>query len=209
MASYSHKRSPSRKTPAKRKPISGIAWIVLGVLLGLLAAMIVFTQYPSPLANIHSTKKIAAKKEISNKQAGSPEFDFYTVLPQDQASSVNNKIAVPPAPTTQPAATITTPAASAVTSALPAVAKTPAAPSANSQQYWLQIASVSNFAEADRYKAELIMSGLNASIQSYTTNNRTYNRVLMGPYATPKEAQKIQAQLKEQRQLKSIIVKMR
>jgi cell division protein FtsN len=49
--------------------------------------------------------------------------------------------------------------------------------------YYLQVGSFKNEAQAERFKAELAMQGLQTSIQKVTINNRdTYHRVRVGPF---------------------------
>ncbi|MGB5306212.1 MAG: SPOR domain-containing protein, partial [Gammaproteobacteria bacterium] len=49
--------------------------------------------------------------------------------------------------------------------------------------YFLQVGSFSSSEQADRFKAELTLLGLDTSIQKVTINNAdTYHRVRVGPY---------------------------
>jgi cell division protein FtsN len=217
-----------------------MVWLVLGVLLGLLIAAIVYIKRPgdvrintgsSAATSSHTSKSARTtagsntKKAAASQQSSSPEFDFYTVLPKMQVNpskttSTTSRSATaptPPATTTAPAAnSATTPA---TTTQTPAPTSTPAdiidkssstpttaTTSATKEKYWLQIVSLKNYADADRYKAELTMSGLDVSIQSYKKSDQTYNRVVMGPYDSRQAAQQQQAQLK-QKHIDSIVVK--
>ena len=116
------------------------------------------------------------------------------MLPQGQSSATKN--------------TTKTPAKAALPAATP-IAESTSSTAATPGSYWLQVVSLQNYADADRYKAKLILSGFNASVQRYTTNGRTYNRVMLGPFDSQKTAEQTQAQLKANNQLDSIVVKMR
>lgn len=64
---------------------------------------------------------------------------------------------------------------------------TPAAPNANVSQrpgkYLLQVASLQNPVDAERFKAHLVSLGLMATIQPYQrADGVIWNRVLVGPY---------------------------
>jgi len=49
--------------------------------------------------------------------------------------------------------------------------------------YYLQVGSFKNGAQAERFKAELALQGMQTSIQTVTINNKdTYHRVRVGPF---------------------------
>ena len=49
--------------------------------------------------------------------------------------------------------------------------------------YYLQVGSFRNGAQAERFKAELALQGMQTSIQTVTINNKdTYHRVRVGPF---------------------------
>lgn len=216
-----------------------MVWLVLGVLLGLLIAAIVYIKRPgdvrintgsSAATSSHTSKSArttssSTKKAAASQQSSSPEFDFYTVLPKMQVNpskttsttSKSSSAPTAPATTTAPAANSATTPSTTTQTPTPTSAPadiidkssstaTPATTSATKEKYWLQIVSLKNYADADRYKAELTMSGLDVSIQSYKKSDQTYNRVVMGPYDSRQAAQQQQTQLK-QRHIDSIVVK--
>ncbi len=118
-----------------------------------------------------------------------------------------------------PASTIDQPpAASAVATTKPTQNSTKPAPtdatsvhdnadnSAKTGHFVLQVASVKDYADADRYKAQLSMLGFDVNIQKYLFNGQTWYRVNIGPFASRQTALDQQQRLKENG-VKSILVK--
>lgn len=109
-------------------------------------------------------------------------FEFYSILPQQEVvAPVNgNKTTVAPA-------TIPAPVAGAATTPKAAVGK---------DRYQLQAGSFRTRAEADRRRAELVLSGHNVSIQDVTsgTGDRWF-RVMVGPFAGEDAMQQARQQL--------------
>lgn len=73
-------------------------------------------------------------------------------------------------------------------------------------KYMLQVASVKNYSEADRLKAQLSMLGLNVSIQKSTVNGEVWNRVFAGPFSSKQQALEKQQTLREN-SISSMVVK--
>lgn len=180
-----------------------------------------------PLTEHQVHSKLAAKKHISPVANKKPaEYDFYTMLPKMEVKTVENRPLTPPPPTPQPAPVIRSvapqqaSAAPAVpVAATPAVksplipvtasvqAPAPPAPAPEktpppvkekaSETYVVQVANVRNYAEADRLKAELTMLGFDVSLQDYTVNGQTWNRVLAGSFSSKQAAIQQQKRLKQ------------
>ena len=95
-----------------------------------------------------------------------------------------------PAPATKPATTTTQqtkPATSTQQASKPAQTQAPAAkPAATAAKanYWVQVGSYATKDAAEKTKQELASKGYTSSIQSITTNGKTYHRVKIGPYTS-------------------------
>jgi cell division protein FtsN len=61
--------------------------------------------------------------------------------------------------------------------------------------YILQINSYDNPDEADRQRAEVLLTGLSADVRQTTVNQVVWYRVVSGPYASRDEAQAAQVTL--------------
>lgn len=85
-----------------------------------------------------------------------PKFDFYYILPEMEVAVPDQELAKASSSKDKPL-------------------------DANTS-YILQAASFKNHDEADRLKAKLALSGVDASIQSVTINNDAWYRVRVGPF---------------------------
>lgn len=72
------------------------------------------------------------------------------------------------------------------------------AESAPSQVYLLQVASYTNYAQADRLKAKLLLDGYAAEISSHRQGSKTINRVEVGPFSDLNAARHVQRALHKQ-----------
>ena len=75
-------------------------------------------------------------------------------------------------------------------------------------QYMLQVASVKQYTDADRLKAELTLLGFNVFIQKYKAGKITLNRVNIGPYASTQAAKLDQNRLR-QNKINSLLLKVK
>ena len=191
---YKH-RARRKKKRARLSPWTGV---IGGLLIGLFVAFLVYIKMqakpdphvylqesiPAPTATTRQEKPDVSREELT-PATPKPRFDFYTLLPEmevvvpEQETTANRQQTAPPPPTAPvvtAAPVMTTrpqqPAAPVVT--------TTAKPQAGT--YYLQVGSFKNGAQAERFKAELAMQGMQTSIQKVTINKGTYHRVRVGPF---------------------------
>lgn len=214
---YKH-RANRRK---KRTTLSPLVGVLAGLLIGLFIAFLVYIKSQSqPDEPVYKQEILPPPATTGQQDAGDagsdeatvtapppkPRFDFYTLLPEmevvipEEEITENLKQAAPPPvtkpPVTQPAAEAKTPPPA--TSKPPATAK-PAPSPAPTGSYFLQVGSFRNGEQAERFKAELAMLGMQTSIQKVTINNKdTYHRVRVGPFGTLEELDKTRQRLKKQ-----------
>lgn len=171
---------------AKRKSNSfGKLWIVtLLLVLAFVAGLFYLQKHALPSQSVSAEKKSERKTA-----AAKPSFDFYTVLPAGK-----NQTATAPTNNLNEAALAQLPSAPSLTKAN------------NTAKYFLQVASVKNYADADRLKAEFTLMGYTVSIQKILVNNVTWNRVSLGPYSSLASAQAAQTDLQKNK-VKSILLK--
>lgn len=179
------------RSPAPSKGGSMLAGILIGMVLGLLIAGGVawyISKLPSPFVNKGHRHEVADPQEapVGEPQVapapataapaaddGKPRFEFYKVLTDKQDNA-----AMPPAATPKPAA--------------------PQSKAAANQVYFLQAASFSNEADADKLKARLALMGMEASVQSVTIPGKgVWHRVRLGPYQGADAMNKARASLKQ------------
>lgn len=120
--------------------------------------------------NAETPIKSDKKQDVEKAQPLKPKLDFYTVLPKIERI-------IPPetVPPEQPAQ----------------------AEAEKKVWYVLQAASYSSFNEADRLKAQLTISGFDATVQKVTIDKGVYFRVRLGPYASQRELKNVRQQLEE------------
>ena len=110
------------------------------------------------------------EKSAKKDETPKPKLDFYTVLPKIERI-------IPDEPET---------------SKKPVEPKKP-----KKVWYVLQAASYTNFNEADRLKAQLTISGFDATVQKVTIDKGTYFRVRLGPYSSQRELKNVRQKLED------------
>ena len=193
---YKH-RATSRKRRSKLSPWVGV---ISGLLIGLFVAFLVFIKFQTPpeppaffqesvLPPVEETRPDAAAvsepesvEDIPQAQAlpPKPRFDFYTLLPEMEVVVPDEEVAPLPAPPP-----VQHPATASIPAALPETTRpAPVATATPAETYLLQVGSFRNGEQAERFKAELALLGLETSIQKVTIDNKdTYHRVRVGPFS--------------------------
>jgi cell division protein FtsN len=173
-------------------------WLGIGVLLGLaLSALVLIKDWAPmlrkrnlPQPNAEATAPKESETAVADEAAKKPappkkSFDFYSVLPEME-------VVIPDAELTakaraeqqrQQAAMAQSQTANAGTAA-----PTPASPSEGGR-YVLLAGSYGDPKAADEAKAKLAMLGVVAKVQSITINGKTWNRVMVGPYANASDTE--------------------
>jgi cell division protein FtsN len=177
---YKNTTRPKRKKP---KPTSGWVWMLGGLLIGLLVALLVYLKddlleastratpapvveksQPAPKPTV--SKKPSVKKEADKK----PRFDFYNLLPEME-------VFIPPQ---ELAAQREKKPAEAIT-------------------YYLQAGSFRRAEDADRMRAQLALNNIESHIQRVTINERsTWFRVRVGPFQSARKMDKLRNRLRAQ-----------
>ena len=200
----------NRKPAPKAAGLPGWVWLIAGLSMGLVVACIVYIGRPAqpmpmtPAGNAASagTTKPRAKVEIPPKE--DPRFDFYTLLEKEQVLVPGESRLRPPVP----AATAARPAAPAAATPGTSTPSAPTAPAAStpataapgaSAQYLILAGSFRDSANAEAHKAKLAMAGVEARIETITTQDHaTLHRVRVGPSNSLEQAQVVAAKLKAQ-----------
>jgi cell division protein FtsN len=221
---YKHRATRKRK----RSKLSPWLLVISGLLVGLFIAFLVFIkmQTPSdppaffqesllppveetrPDSAAESPEDIAEEAPQAQVLPPKPRFDFYTLLPEMEVVVPEEEVAPPPpAPPLQRPLPATKPAAQQPEPATPAATATIKATSA--ETYMLQVGSFRNGTQAERFKAELALLGLETSIQKVTIDNKdTYHRVRVGPFRDTGSLNKARSRLTQQG-IESSIIKIR
>ncbi len=182
---------------SKKSGLSPLVGVISGLLIGLFVAFLVYIKMQAaPVQQVFVKETIPppqqrpaeAIREASgdSKQAPAPppkpRFDFYTLLPEMEVLVPEQEITGKPE------------------QGVPQVE----APGT----YLLQVGSFRSSEQADRFKAELALLGLETSIQKVTIDNKTtWHRVRVGPFSDLDDLNKTRRLLK-QRGVESTLVKV-
>lgn len=176
---FAKKRTPSatRTRSAPAKPTHWL-WFFSGLFVGVLGCVVVFLGTGGSTENATQTsadKASEAKPAASATAAATqqpskdtrtekPQFTFYTLLPESEVL-VGNDAPEEPA---------------AASSAATTPGDTPEAPPA--PKLSLQAGSFQQLADADRRRADVILLGYDARIESVVNQGQRWHRVQIGPF---------------------------
>ena len=161
-----------KRKPRARQPLP--PWLLLGggLLIGI-ASVLVF-NVAKDVEWGALWEEAPPPKTASPKPAATPRFDFYTILPSQE-------VVVPdPAPPTR-----------AKTESREKIQPAPAG------VYYLQAGSFRKIDEARGLRAQVILLGTEASIQSVTIDRDTWHRVRVGPYKDPARLREVRQRLRD------------
>lgn len=189
-------RGPARKKKPQRQ-VPGWVWLFTGLMVGLFVPFLFHlgkTQIQqggsTPVAS-NNDKPTQAKPEPKPEpktESGedSPKFDFYAVLPKMEVIVPQNETDSGTRTTSKPG-----------TVQKPANTRKPETSTRTSnEKYLLQAGSFRRNEDADRRRAELILKGFEASIQSVNLDSGdSWHRVMIGPYNNLNAMHRAQDQL--------------
>jgi cell division protein FtsN len=163
----------------QQQPASNFAWMLLGLALGLLVALVVYlrndgTADSTPVAPPQPARAAAPRAPTDEPEpAGDDRFDFYDVLPQLEV--VIPEVDSPPR------------------------ADTPVRAVEEPGRYVLQVGSFTALGDADRMQANLALLGIESRIQRVTIDDDVYHRVRIGPIGDLEELNQTRRRLRDAR----------
>lgn len=156
-------KAPARKTSRKssgttrnnhgHREASGWRWYGIGVLTGLFLSFLLYLWSLPPTGEGNTE----ARQATAAVEPPRPRFDFYTLLPNQTITEVV-EVEVEPAEVAQPRT------------------------NASGEMYLLQTGSFRQRDDADRRRAELLLLGLEPTIEETTGDNGRWFRVYLGPF---------------------------
>ena len=191
---------------SEKRPWPARIWLGIGVLLGLtLSALVLIKDWapmlrkknlPQPNAEATAPKESEqAVADEAGKKPGPPkkQYDFYSVLPEME-------VVIPDAELSAKARAEQQKQQQAMAAAQnnPNAAATPpaATPPADANAHYVLLAgSYGDAKTADEAKAKLAMLGIIAKVQTVSVNGKTWNRVMVGPYANASDTEAAQKTL--------------
>ncbi|NOX77054.1 MAG: SPOR domain-containing protein [Gammaproteobacteria bacterium] len=172
-----YKNSPKSSDKKPPKPAPGWVWMLAGLAIGLFVALLVYIKdagrpngtRPAP-APVEPKKSAASPALDDTPEVKKPRFDFYNLLPEME-------VFIPPE----------------------RLAEERERQPADAVSYYLQVGSFRKFAEADRLRAQLALSGIESHIQRITINeSQTWHRVRVGPFSSARKMDKVRGRLRAQ-----------
>ncbi|WP_434678429.1 SPOR domain-containing protein [Pseudomonas sp. R1-18] len=206
------KRGASRYQAPAKQPIPGWLWLAIGLTVG---AFIVFLMKLEPGgADIKREKAEAKAAKIAeaNKTPPSPtapvkpKYDFYTLLPESEVIVPNEAVPEKTPPAVAPVAPVSPEQAAKIDTAraqaaLSGLTPPPAPPVATASKpaavttFFLQAGSFRKQADAEKVRAQIILLGQAATVESGTVKDETWYRVLVGPFSNREQLTTAQKQL--------------
>lgn len=198
------RRGASRpQPPAPSKQVPAWAWLACGLLIG---GFVVFLATLEPGNDAVKRSTDTEPKTRPEPTTPKPKYDFYTLLPESE-------VIVPPEPAkperaAKPALKPVTPLDAARIDAqraemalqgkvppppppAPVVAST-ATTAPGSSQFYLQAGSFPTREQAESVRAQITLLGQIARLESGTVGDRTWHRVLVGPFGNREQMGKAQ-----------------
>lgn len=164
---------PTRNRRSASPRVPAWAWLFTGALLG---ALIMFLVQLSEV-KVAKTNSDTTPKHTETPHPSRPaQFDFYTRFAEDEVAvgKEADKESVKEPPKT----------------ALPAT-KAPA-----QLEYFLQVASFSDPADADELRVKMLLLGMEARVEPASVRNgETWHRVVVGPFAAREQQNQARQQL--------------
>ena len=147
------KQQPARGAPPQKQASSGWRWYGAGVLSGVFLSFLLYLGTLPP-GDIQDAGVNSEQASSEAETPPKPRFDFYTLLPEHSQEEDTPR----------------------------AESARPLANTALSEYYLLQAGSFRQRVDADRRRAELLLLGLEPSIEESTGENGRWFRVYLGPF---------------------------
>lgn len=174
-------RDYKNRTRRNKKPtgFSGVAGWKWGLVVVLIALFIIFLIFLRNLASETKPNVVPSKTPKQNisiakapkKKPESPEFSFYTILPEKEVNVPDHEMY--------------------------ARVREENTGKGKKSTYRIQVGSFQLYAEADKLKARLALLGIESRIEKAIIVNVVWNRVRLGPYNSPSSAATVKKTLKE------------
>ena len=202
------KRGASRASTsaAAKKPTHPLVWVITGLIVGVFV-MSLFKLEPGNDAiqrdkSTADTKKPAHQATAPAPSANKPKFEFYTLLSESEvivpAEALPEKTPPPPPPPTKVEVEAAKKADAARAQAILEGKTPPPAPVVKKEEnikFYLQAGSFPERAKAESVRAQLLLTGQDVRIESGQIGDKTWYRVMVGPFVSREQLAKAQKQL--------------
>lgn len=168
-----------RRPVKKQQDYPGWVWMMFGLAIGLSVAFAIYMKDRNPQIDARPVAQESASMSADMNEEPPPpvpaeataerRFDFYDMLPNFEVVIPENEADVRP--------------------------DTKAAQVVKPGIYVLQAGSFTEYADADRRRAQLALQGIESRIQKITIDDKAYHRVRIGPLDDLDELNNIRSRL--------------
>ena len=169
----------------KQKTAPGWVWMLGGLTIGLLVALLVYLNEQPSIYDTASSKKSQpkpVKKKSAKTERKGLRYEFYTLLPESEVVIPDRELAER--------------------------SRQESANRINASEYVLQTGSFRRREEAEGLRAKLALLGIEASIQTVNVNNDTWHRVRAGSFKSLRDINETRNRLRENN-INAILVKLK
>lgn len=195
------KRGATRYQAPAKKPVHPLVWIIAGLIIGVFV-MSLFQLEPGKdsIKRTDSAEKKPTPSQPAAKTdttANKPKFEFYTILPESEVIVPPEVVPekAPPAPTAKEIEDRKKAEAARAQAILDGKTPPPAPPQKEVTHFYLQAGSFPSKETAESVRAQLILAGQIAHIEAGQVANKTWHRVLVGPFTSREQLDRAQKQL--------------
>lgn len=212
-------RGANKYTPPKKSSAPGWIWLVAGIVIG---GFIMFLMKLEPKQDIRNSPKpttTATRPKDKSTNNTTVKFEFDTMLAGKDSTQINQPILteqqrkkldgdraaalldgtpppITPTPSVKPLVATGQQANQPTQATQPstvAVVTPPTSPT--SMNFFLQAGSYPTQSGAESIRAQILMLGQDVKVETASSNNKTWYRVLVGPFKSKDDATKAQKQL--------------
>lgn len=201
------KRGATRYQEPVRKPVHPLVWIVCGLVLGVFVMSLLKLEPGKDNVKRETAKPAVTKpaasqppgKPASEPAANKPKYEFYTLLPESEVIVPPDALPekAPPPPSAREVEAKRQAEAARAQALLDGKQPPPAPPRKEVTQFYLQAGSFPEREKAEAVRARLLLTGQNVHIEPGQVANKTWYRVLVGPFASREQLNQAQTQLSQ------------
>src|SRR5574344_1352896 len=204
------KRGATRYQEPAKSPVHPLVLVTIGLVIGVFIMSLVKLEpgkdsvkraTAQPATQQKAAQKPATKPEQPSQSANpnKPTFEFYTLLSESEGIVPPEALPekAPPPPSQQEVEAKRKAEAARAQAILDGKQPPPAPPRKEVTQYYLQAGSFPEREKAEGVRARLLLTGQNVHIEPGQVANKTWHRVLVGPFASREELDKAQTRLSQ------------
>lgn len=197
------KSGATRYQQPGKKPVPPLVWLLLGFLLGFFVCML-FRMEPGkdnikrePEPEPAKTSKASQPKQPDKQPVSTPKFDFFTILPESEVIVQPEEVPQKPAPEPSKKEIAAAKKADAARAKAILEGKTPPPAPAPLEvtRFYLQAGSFPTLETAQGVRAQLLLTGQEVEIETGQVANKTWHRVLVGPFKSREQLESAKKQL--------------